>query len=108
MSSRGVIRSGSGRKLLAPRGRLVSKENKNKKNDCWFALARGVDYHDFYWLKKLLSIKIAHVCYRDKGPLNCRGVASIYARTPVRTADNFEKCISLLPESVYIMANFRG
>ena len=31
MSSRGGIRSGSGRKLLSPRSRLVSKEKKKKK-----------------------------------------------------------------------------
>ena len=55
MSSRGGIRSGSGRKLLSPRSRLVSKEKKKKMTACCrFALARGVDYYDFYWLKKIV------------------------------------------------------
>ena len=74
MSSRGGIRSGSGRKLLSPRSRLVSKEKKKKTTAmtvcCRFALARGLDYYDFHWLKKMLSIKIAHARYRDKDPLN--------------------------------------
>ena len=58
VSSRGGIRRGSGRKLLSPRSRLVLKEKK-KNNDCQtaccrFALARSVDYYDFYWLKKIV------------------------------------------------------
>ena len=68
--ARGGLRSGSGRKLLSPRSRLVSKEKKKKTTArLRFALVRGVDYYDFYWLKKLLSFKIAHARYRDKGPL---------------------------------------
>ena len=35
MSSRGGIRSGSGRKLVSPRSRLVSKENKKKTKERW-------------------------------------------------------------------------
>ena len=35
MSSRRGIRSGSGRKLLSPRSRLVLKENKKKTKKRW-------------------------------------------------------------------------
>ena len=49
----GGIRSGSGRKLLSPCSRLVLKEKK-KKNDCQTALAHSVDYYDFYWFKKIV------------------------------------------------------
>ena len=35
MSSRGGIRTGSGRKLLSPRSRLVSKEKKKKTKKRW-------------------------------------------------------------------------
>ena len=35
MSSRGGIRSGSKRKLVSPRSRLVSKENKKKTKKRW-------------------------------------------------------------------------
>ena len=35
MSSRGGIRTGSGRKLLSPRSRLVSKEKKQKTKKRW-------------------------------------------------------------------------
>ena len=35
MSSRGGIQTGSGRKLLSPRSRLVSKEKKKKTKKRW-------------------------------------------------------------------------
>ena len=58
MSSRGGIRSGSGQNLLSPHSRLVSKEKKKKTTArLRFALVRGVDNYDFYWLKTIVVIQ---------------------------------------------------
>ena len=92
MSSRGGIRSDSGRELLSPRSHLVSKEKKKKTTarlpvvgSRWPAvLIIAISICS----KKLLSIEIAHARYRDKGPL--RGIFH---------AEQIKNKVSTLPPS---------
>ena len=82
MSSRGGIRTGSGQKLLSPRSRLVSKEKKKKTKKRWEDEHRklnvAADVHASWKKLKLLSIKIAHARYRDKGPLKPLVIVSVH------------------------------